>query len=232
VFLFDEPLSNLDAALRVKMRLEFARLHDELKTTMIYVTHDQVEAMTLADKIVVMSAGNVEQVGSPNRLYHAPANRFVAGFIGSPKMNFFEGVVEQVDGDGVLVRYATGEAQRVAVETGGAASSNARALQLGARATVGIRPEHLHARPSAAAGGGAVYGVASRTTTVESLGDAAYLYAEASVAPDGLIARIGPLERHERGETLVLGADPEHCHLFDEDGQAYERKIVEVLSAA
>jgi multiple sugar transport system ATP-binding protein len=232
VFLFDEPLSNLDAALRVKMRLEFARLHDELKTTMIYVTHDQVEAMTLADKIVVMSAGNVEQVGSPNRLYHAPANRFVAGFIGSPKMNFLEGVVEQVDGDGVLVRYATGEAQRVAVETRGAEASNARALQIGARVTVGIRPEHLHARPSATAGGGAVYGVASRTMTVESLGDAAYLYAEASVAPDGLIARIGPLERHERGETLMLGADPDHCHLFDEDGHAYERKIVEVLSAA
>ncbi|MFP4906123.1 ABC transporter ATP-binding protein, partial [Paraburkholderia sp. BR14261] len=107
VFLFDEPLSNLDAALRVKMRLEFARLHDELKTTMIYVTHDQVEAMTLADKIVVLSAGNVEQVGSPNRLYHAPANRFVAGFIGSPKMNFLDGTVQQIGSDGIVVRYET-----------------------------------------------------------------------------------------------------------------------------
>src|SRR6185436_1246505 len=85
IFLFDEPLSNLDAALRVTMRAELARLHQQLKTTMIYVTHDQVEAMTLADKIVVLSAGNLEQVGSPNTLYHAPANRFVAGFIGSPK---------------------------------------------------------------------------------------------------------------------------------------------------
>ncbi|MBU6488263.1 MAG: sn-glycerol-3-phosphate ABC transporter ATP-binding protein UgpC [Burkholderiales bacterium] len=229
VFLFDEPLSNLDAALRVKMRLEFARLHDELKTTMIYVTHDQVEAMTLADKIVVMSAGNVEQVGSPNRLYHAPANRFVAGFIGSPKMNFLDGVVEQIVDDGVLVRYSTGETQRVAVETRAATSSNVHTLQQGARVTVGIRPEHLHPRQ---AGGANVYGVAARTTTVESLGDAAYLYAETPVAPDGLIARIPPLERHERGETLVLGADPEHCHLFDEQGLAYERKIVEVLSAA
>jgi multiple sugar transport system ATP-binding protein len=232
VFLFDEPLSNLDAALRVKMRLEFARLHDELKTTMIYVTHDQVEAMTLADKIVVMSAGNVEQVGSPNRLYHAPANRFVAGFIGSPKMNFLDGVVELVAGDGVLVRYATGEMQRVAVETRGTAGSGARALEHGARVTVGIRPEHLHARPSASAGGAAEQGVVARTTTVESLGDAAYLYAEAPAAPDGLIARIPPLERHERGESLTLGADPEHCHLFDDEGRAYERKIVEVLSAA
>ena len=233
VFLFDEPLSNLDAALRVKMRLEFARLHDELKTTMIYVTHDQVEAMTLADKIVVMSAGNVEQVGSPNRLYHAPANRFVAGFIGSPKMNFLDGVVEQVGGDGVLVRYATGEMQRVAIETRGTASSGASALEQGARVTVGIRPEHLHAQPNASAGATSpMQGVVARTTTVESLGDAAYLYAEATVAADGLIARIAPLERHERGESLVLGADPEHCHLFDEQGLAYDRKIVEVLSAA
>lgn len=96
VFLFDEPLSNLDAALRVKMRLEFARLHDELKTTMIYVTHDQVEAMTLADKIVVLSAGNIEQVGTPYELYHAPENRFVAGFIGSPKMNFLDGTTTAI----------------------------------------------------------------------------------------------------------------------------------------
>jgi multiple sugar transport system ATP-binding protein len=220
VFLFDEPLSNLDAALRVKMRLEFSRLHDELKTTMIYVTHDQVEAMTLADKIVVMSAGNVEQVGTPNRLYHAPANRFVAGFIGSPKMNFLAGVVEEANAQGVLVRYETGETQRVAVEPGG--------VRAGDRVTVGIRPEHLHAR----AAGAAEYGVASSVSTVESLGDAAYLYADSPVAADGLIARIPPLERHERGEALKLGADPEHCHLFNEDGWAFERKIVEVLSAA
>jgi multiple sugar transport system ATP-binding protein len=202
------------------MRLEFSRLHDELKTTMIYVTHDQVEAMTLADKIVVMSAGNVEQVGSPNRLYHAPANRFVAGFIGSPKMNFLAGVIEETNSQGVLVRYETGETQRVAVEP--------RAVPAGARVTVGIRPEHLHVR----AAGTSDDGVAASVTTVESLGDAAYLYADSPVAADGLIARIPPLERHERGEALKLGADPEHCHLFDEEGRAFERKIVEVLSAA
>jgi multiple sugar transport system ATP-binding protein len=90
-FLFDEPLSNLDAALRVNMRLEITELHQTLQTTMIYVTHDQVEAMTMADKIVVLNAGRIEQVGSPLDLYRAPANRFVAGFIGSPRMNFFEG---------------------------------------------------------------------------------------------------------------------------------------------
>ncbi|MPW16196.1 sn-glycerol-3-phosphate ABC transporter ATP-binding protein UgpC [Paraburkholderia sp. CNPSo 3157] len=216
VFLFDEPLSNLDAALRVKMRLEFARLHDELKTTMIYVTHDQVEAMTLADKIVVLSAGNLEQVGSPNMLYHAPANRFVAGFIGSPKMNFLEGVVQSVSANGVLVKYETGETQLVLVEPG-------RAKE-GDKVTVGIRPEHLHIDV-------ADYGVSARIMAVESLGDAAYLYAESSVAPDGLIARIPPLERHEKGTTIRLGATPDHCHLFDSDGQAFQRKIVEVLAA-
>jgi multiple sugar transport system ATP-binding protein len=220
VFLFDEPLSNLDAALRVKMRLEFARLHDDLKTTMIYVTHDQVEAMTLADKIVVLSAGNVEQVGTPTVLYHAPANKFVAGFIGSPKMNFLNGTIVQVMSDGVLVKYATGETQLVAVEPG-----NAKA---GDTVTVGIRPEHLHAGTPATV----EHGVSSTTMAVESLGDAAYLYAETGVAPDGLIARIPPLERHARGETLKLGATPEHCHLFNAEGQAFKRKIIEVLSAA
>ncbi|EDT09803.1 TOBE domain protein [Paraburkholderia graminis C4D1M] len=198
------------------MRLEFARLHDELKTTMIYVTHDQVEAMTLADKIVVLSAGNLEQVGSPTMLYHAPANRFVAGFIGSPKMNFMEGVVQSVTHDGVTVRYETGETQRVAVEPA--------SVKQGDKVTVGIRPEHLHV-------GMTDDGVSARTMAVESLGDAAYLYAESSVAPDGLIARIPPLERHAKGETQKLGATPEHCHLFDSDGKAFQRKIVEVLAA-
>ncbi|WP_321913770.1 sn-glycerol-3-phosphate ABC transporter ATP-binding protein UgpC [Paraburkholderia sp. J11-2] len=216
VFLFDEPLSNLDAALRVKMRLEFARLHDELKTTMIYVTHDQVEAMTLADKIVVLSAGNVEQVGSPNRLYHAPANRFVAGFIGSPKMNFLDGTVQRVESDGIVVRYETGDTQKVAVEPGTARE--------GDKVTVGIRPEHLHIMT-----GGE--GVSAKAMTVESLGDAAYLYAECPVAPDGLIARIPPLEQHERGEAFKVGSTPDHCHLFNADGLAFERRFAQQLAA-
>jgi multiple sugar transport system ATP-binding protein len=180
------------------------------------VTHDQVEAMTLADKIVVLSAGNLEQVGSPTMLYHAPANRFVAGFIGSPKMNFMEGVVQSVTHDGVTVRYETGETQRVAVEPA--------SVKQGDKVTVGIRPEHLHV-------GTTDDGVSARTMAVESLGDAAYLYAESSVAPDGLIARIPPLERHAKGEVQKLGATPEHCHLFDSEGKAFQRKIVEVLAA-
>ncbi|CCD35820.1 Various polyols ABC transporter, ATP-binding component [Candidatus Paraburkholderia kirkii UZHbot1] len=201
VFLFDEPFSNLDAALRVKMRLEFARLHDDLKTTMIYVTHDQVEAMTLADKIVVLSAGNIEQVGTPNMLYHAPANRFVAGFIGSPKMNFLSGTVAAVQNDGVLPGSA----------------------KVGDAVTVGIRPEHL--QPNSAEAGD--YGVSAATMTVETLGDAAYLYAETDVAPDGLIARIPPLEKHARGQKLKFGTAPDHCHLFNAEGIAYTRKVVD-----
>src|SRR5690242_19030682 len=102
-FLFDEPLSNLDAALRVQMRLEIAQLHESLTTTMIYVTHDQVEAMTLADKIVVLNSGSIEQVGSPLELYHHPVNLFVAGFIGSPKMNFFATEVRATGPEGVAV---------------------------------------------------------------------------------------------------------------------------------
>jgi multiple sugar transport system ATP-binding protein len=217
VFLFDEPLSNLDAALRVKMRLEFARLHDELKTTMIYVTHDQVEAMTLADKIVVLSGGLVQQVGSPNTLYHAPANKFVAGFIGSPKMNFLEGSIAAVAPDTLTVRYANGETQEVAVAPGRAAVGDA--------VTVGIRPEHL--KLDAAQGG-----VGARVMTVESLGDTAYLYAECALSADGLIARISPLAQHRKGSTVQLAAEPKHCHLFDAAGLAFERKVVEVLSAA
>ncbi|AUT66573.1 ABC transporter ATP-binding protein [Paraburkholderia terrae] len=216
VFLFDEPLSNLDAALRVKMRLEFARLHDELKTTMIYVTHDQVEAMTLADKIVVLSAGNIEQVGTPNELYHAPANRFVAGFIGSPKMNYLDGVVQSAGQEGIMVKFATGETQLAAVESG-----NARA---GDKVTVGVRPEHLHVSE-------ARDGTRAKVLALESLGDAAYLYMESVVAPDGVIARIPPLERHLHGNEVYLKAAPDHCHLFDSNGAAFKRKGTHALAA-
>jgi multiple sugar transport system ATP-binding protein len=216
VFLFDEPLSNLDAALRVKMRLEFARLHDELKTTMIYVTHDQVEAMTLADKIVVLSAGNIEQVGTPTELYHRPANKFVAGFIGSPKMNFLEGTVESVAADSLVVKFASGETQVAAVKR-----TNVR---LGDKVTVGVRPEHLHVSTTAK-------GIGVKVLTVESLGDAAYLYADTPFAPDGVIARIPPLDRYAHGSQLTLVVAPEHCHVFDAEGKAFERTNIQALAA-
>ncbi|VWC41640.1 sugar ABC transporter protein [Burkholderia lata] len=218
VFLFDEPLSNLDAALRVKMRLEFARLHAELKTTMIYVTHDQVEAMTLADRIVVLSAGNIEQTGTPGELYNMPANKFVAGFIGSPKMNFLDGEVIRADEDGVLVRYSAGGEQLVEVESAG--------VRVGDAVTVGIRPEHM------LAGHGLKYGVSGKTVALESLGDTAYLYAESPIAQDGLIARVSPLERYERDEALQFGAASSDCHLFGTDGRAFVRKRGDCVRAA
>ncbi|HAZ99182.1 MAG TPA: ABC transporter, partial [Halomonas sp.] len=129
VFLFDEPLSNLDAALRVQMRIELARLHEELDATMIYVTHDQIEAMTMADKIVVLHDGVVEQVGSPMALYHHPRNRFVAGFIGSPKMNFFTVEQQSIGDDGVTVRLPGGRPCTIPVSGEGLASDEA--LELG-----------------------------------------------------------------------------------------------------
>ncbi len=135
VFLFDEPLSNLDAKLRVQMRLELAKLHAELGTTMIYVTHDQTEAMTLADKIVVLDRGTISQVGSPLELYNAPANKFVAAFIGSPSMNFFS-----VQMTGVQERGGDGCS---AGGRNGARSSLARRAGAGIRPSLGVRPEHL-----------------------------------------------------------------------------------------
>ncbi|MGI4860545.1 MAG: ABC transporter ATP-binding protein, partial [Janthinobacterium lividum] len=215
VFLFDEPLSNLDAELRVKMRLEFARLHDELKTTMIYVTHDQVEAMTLADKIVVLSAGRIEQVGSPAELYHAPVNRFVAGFIGSPKMNFFSGEITAIDADGLRVRLASGAVQHAAVATDGA--------RVGAPVTLGVRPEHLCLIEPGAAIDPATL-IQARASLVESLGDVAYLYGDADDAMDGIIVRVPPLAVLPRKTAVSLRAAPRHLHVFAEDGRAYVRR--------
>ena len=138
VFLFDEPLSNLDAALRVHMRIEIARLHRELGTTIVYVTHDQVEAMTLADKIVVLRAGVIEQVGAPLDLYDNPANTFVAGFIGSPRMNFFEGTVRGADRARCLVELQAFDGAVVAIPLKGALPA------VGAQVSLGVRPEHFH----------------------------------------------------------------------------------------
>lgn len=135
VFLLDEPLSNLDAALRVQMRIEISRLHKRLRRTMIYVTHDQIEAMTLADKIVVLDAGRVAQVGRPLELYHYPANRFVAGFIGSPKMNFLPVKVTATAIEQVQVRLPNNQLVWLPVD-----SAN---VQVGSNMSLGIRPEHL-----------------------------------------------------------------------------------------
>jgi multiple sugar transport system ATP-binding protein len=206
VFLFDEPLSNLDAALRVQMRIELARLHEQLNATMIYVTHDQVEAMTMADKIVVLQAGIVEQAGTPLELYHHPRNLFVAGFIGSPKMNFLPVTVTAADPSGAVVQLPGGSTVTVAVQPGH--------LRVGDAVTLGIRPEHL--RPSEA---GELQG---EVMVVERLGGETFLYTQITggdmlvIQADGEI----PTRVHER---IAIRLNPAHCHLFDAGGLSVER---------
>ncbi|TDR73046.1 ABC transporter ATP-binding protein [Paludibacterium purpuratum] len=208
VFLFDEPLSNLDASLRVQMRIEIAKLHRELATTMIYVTHDQVEAMTLADRIVVLRAGRIEQVGSPTELYHRPANRFVAGFMGSPSMNFLPGRIAQIDENGIVVALSGGARVSVQVAPG-------RALP-GDEVCVGVRPEHLHL----AAGDNELAGEAM---AIEQLGDSTVLYLQSAAAAEPLAARLPPLLPLSHGDACTLSFAPHHAHLFDVTGKAFER---------
>ena len=205
VFLFDEPLSNLDAALRVRMRYEFAALHERLKTTMIYVTHDQVEAMTLADRIVVLNGGIIEQVGAPMELYEHPANLFVGGFIGSPKMNLIPGEIVGKTASGVAVRTAAGDEIIAAVD--------AAAAKIGDAVTLGVRPEHL----SPAAG----EGVAARVTFVETLGHATYAYAD--YAGTALTLQAAGDAGLKAGQDIRLKVPSDQAHLFDADGRAFQR---------
>ncbi|HEY1942766.1 MAG TPA: sn-glycerol-3-phosphate ABC transporter ATP-binding protein UgpC [Roseiarcus sp.] len=206
VFLFDEPLSNLDAALRVSTRVEIARLHRLLRATMIYVTHDQIEAMTLADRIVVMNQGRIEQVGKPLDLYYTPANLFVAGFIGSPAMNFFKSKVERI---------ADGRAHIAgpAVETFVAPAS--AALGQGASVTIGVRPEHLDiGAPGAFAAKGTV-------ELVERLGESSFAYIRRA-DEQMMVAEVRGRQTPSAGDTLSLGADLADVHLFDEAGRRIE----------
>ncbi|MET1076623.1 MAG: sn-glycerol-3-phosphate ABC transporter ATP-binding protein UgpC [Pseudomonas sp.] len=205
VFLFDEPLSNLDAALRVQMRLELARLHQELKATMIYVTHDQVEAMTLADKVVVLNGGRVEQVGSPLELYHHPANLFVAGFLGTPKMGFLKGRVTQLGAASCTLELDAGGS--ITLPRSGAT------LAIGSPVTLGVRPEHLSvAEPG--------QGCLSVTTDVsERLGSDTFCHVRTR-SGEPLTLRIRGDFTRGYGQCLDLALDPAHCHLFDERGLA------------
>ncbi|MGZ9100927.1 MAG: ABC transporter ATP-binding protein, partial [Brevundimonas sp.] len=205
-FLFDEPLSNLDAALRVRMRYEFASLHERLKTTMVYVTHDQVEAMTLADRIVVLNAGRIEQVGRPMELYERPRNLFVAEFIGSPKMNLLPAEIVTATARGATVKTTAGESLKVAVD-----ASRARA---GDAVTLGIRPEHL----TLAGKGDAV---SARVVFVETLGHATYAYLTAGDEPVTVL--LPGDARPSAGETLSLRLPADQAHLFDADGEAFAR---------
>jgi multiple sugar transport system ATP-binding protein len=216
VFLFDEPLSNLDAALRVKMRVEFAKLHEQLQTTMIYVTHDQVEAMTLADRIVVLSAGRIEQVGSPLELYEHPCNLFVAGFIGSPKMNFIS--AEFVEGSlhHSVVRLEAGETVRCDVD--------GSAGRPGDRVTLGVRPEHFAVGPSG--GAGDTTNVLRATVTfVESLGSTTHAYCGFPGAQDDLTVELDGRLRVKSGQALTLAVPGDACYLFDAVGLAWRRHV-------
>ncbi len=208
VFLFDEPLSNLDAALRVRMRYEFAKLHEDLKTTMIYVTHDQVEAMTLADRIVVLSAGQVEQVGSPLELYEHPCNLFVAGFIGSPKMNFVEAEMVRATGSEAQVRLSSGALVRTLVD--------ASAAKPGEKVTLGLRPEHFEL-------GGTENLIDATVTFVESLGGETYAYCAYPGVEDALTCNFDGRTRVRSGDALKLALPAESCYLFDADGRAFKR---------
>jgi multiple sugar transport system ATP-binding protein len=216
VFLFDEPLSNLDASLRVQMRIELKNLHRALGSTMIYVTHDQVEAMTLADRIVVLRAGVVEQVGAPLELYQRPANMFVAGFLGAPAMNFVAGTVEARAGAGVTglasmaVRLANGALVLVGARGG---------LAAGAPVSLGVRAEHMVLAPSwQSAADGA--GIPVTVQAAELLGDASHIY----LTPDGgatqLIARVDAEARWQGGQAAVIHVDPSRWHVFDDGGRA------------
>ena len=207
VFLFDEPLSNLDAALRVQMRLQITKLHDDLDATMIYVTHDQVEAMTLADKIVVLNAGNVEQVGAPLELYRRPRNLFVAGFIGSPQMNFFRGTVASHQDGVATVRLAGGV--EVAARTADAG------VRAGGEVTLGVRPEHL------IEGGGGNPEVRGEVDVIERLGDESYLYVR--LAEGSVVVRGAGDSPAKRGQAIAIGVPAAECHLFDAGGMAIAR---------
>lgn len=192
VFLFDEPLSNLDAELRVEMRVEIARLHREIGATMIYVTHDQVEAMTLADKIVVLRKGVIEQVGAPLDLYHNPDNRFVAGFIGSPAMNFVEGVVEKA-----------GLVQAEGLQ--GSIATDAAVPGAGASVVVGLRPQHLHVSE----------GESHRVEMTEALGGVTYIHLTAATG-EKLVIEAHDDTRLKLGDRVGLGFDAAQAMFFED----------------
>ncbi len=205
IFLFDEPLSNLDAELRVQMRVEIAKLHQDLGNTMIYVTHDQVEAMTMADKIVVLNSGVVEQVGAPLELYNHPRNRFVAGFIGSPKMNFLEARIDRADVSGAKVRAGGSEIELPRPIIGGKA---------GDAVTFGVRPEHI------SIGEGRGVRLADvRVDLVEQLGGATMLHTVTADHQPLTIAINGQADI-SLGSMVTAYVDPALYHVFSEGGQA------------
>ncbi len=201
-FLFDEPLSNLDAALRSRTRVELARLHQQVKATMIFVTHDQIEAMTLATRIVVMNHGRIEQVGTPIEVYRTPATRFVAGFIGTPAMNFFPATIVGARDGNAILRLGDG----TSIESGVAAAS----LPAGEQITVGIRAEHI------AVGGN----VPAIVEVVERLGDRTLVHAKLRDGA-GLVYEDAGESAVKVGDAVSLAVQSAAVHLFDSQGRGY-----------
>ncbi|MBY2934897.1 ABC transporter ATP-binding protein [Rhizobium leguminosarum] len=209
VFLFDEPLSNLDAALRVATRIEIARLNEQMAdTTMIYVTHDQVEAMTLADRIVVLSAGNIEQVGAPLDLYERPANLFVAKFIGSPAMNIIPATVAGT-GSQTTVTLTGGMSVSLDVATD--------ASEMGKQASFGVRPEDLRVAD------GADYLFEGEVSIVEALGEVTLLYIEGLVPGEPIVVKLPGIYDVKKGQRMRFAADRQKLHLFDATGHTYRK---------
>jgi ABC-type sugar transport system ATPase subunit len=200
-FLLDEPLSNLDAELRISTRAELAALHARLGTTMIYVTHDQVEAMTLAHRIVVLRAGRIEQVGTPLDLYNRPANRFVAGFIGSPRMNFVTGRLASDDGSFTLLLVG---------RSGLSFTPGEIAAKVGDEITLGIRPQHIELTSPEV-------GIPAVVKLVEALGSETIVHTEAGDGRRLLVVKEGQ-HRFEVGEKVGLGIDKARAHFFGADG--------------
>jgi multiple sugar transport system ATP-binding protein len=199
LFLFDEPLSNLDAELRVQMRVELSKLHADLGATMIYVTHDQVEAMTMADRIVVLRTGRIEQVGTPLELYNWPSNQFVAGFIGSPKMNFIAATVVR-DAGGVAFNFADAGAVKF--------GNSPLIVENGQKITLGIRPEHVEL---------GVDGLPMVVNLTEQLGGNTVLYGTLGKDQPMVVQIVGQAQV-KRGDKVHVIFPPAHCHAFDEQG--------------
>ena len=212
IFLFDEPLSNLDAALRGDMRVELSQLHRDLSATMIYVTHDQVEAMTMAHRIVVLNAGRVEQFGTPMELYHHPATRFVATFIGQPNMNLVPGVVLGNDAGGLTVSLDGGGQMTLPVEAGDA--------QKGDRVEVGMRPENITLGT----------GFSAKIRVLERLGGVSITH---GALPNGqrFCAALPGDASVAEGETIGLTINPADCHVFDATGKVLRRRMAPALAA-
>jgi multiple sugar transport system ATP-binding protein len=207
VFLFDEPLSNLDAKLRVEMRAELNKLHHRLETTMIYVTHDQVEAMTLGDRIAVMHEGTIQQVAPPLEIYDQPTNKFVAGFIGTPPMNFIRGQIMAENG---RLHFDEGTAKLQLPDT----MKDALARHSGREVFFGVRPEHLRERSTVPdASPSATLNVT--VNVVEQLGDDMLLYL--STAKHDLIAKVDAHQKAAVGQSMQIVVSVAKCHVFDAD---------------